>query len=101
MKYTVHLQDLEFIKCPLCDKDMVQGRWHGCKPLLHSDEYVNATTGILLAWYPHIGWHSVKFSQGIVVEKLSFADVFNWVIRDKRFVPTGDWEVPKAVKNVY
>ena len=100
-KYSPNLNDLEFIKCPLCDKDIVKDRWHGCKPLLHSEEYVNVAKGIRLLWHPAHGWHSLKFSAGKVIEKLSFADVFNWVMNDKEFISIGSWKNPKEIKNIY
>ena len=96
-----NLRDLKFQKCPLCDKDMVAGLWHQCKSVLQSDEYVNEVKAIRLLWHPDFGWRSYDFPEGDVIEDLSFADVFNWVTEDKNFIPVGDWENPKEVKNIY
>ena len=100
-KHNPNLQDLKFTKCPLCDKDIVNGRWHGCKALLHSDEYVNRVTGIRLLWHPTVGWRCYEIPVGGLIDSLSFAEVFNWVSRDTNFVPVGSWEVPKEIKNIY
>jgi hypothetical protein len=99
--YNPNLTDLKFIKCPLCDKDIVKGRWHGCKALLHSDEYVNEVRGIRLLWHPTVGWRSYKFPKGTMIVSLSFADVFNLTRDDENFLPVGNWEVSPAVKNIY
>ena len=97
-KYNPNLTDLKFIKCPLCDKDIVDGRWHGCKPLLHSDEYVNKHTGVQLLWKPATGWW--WYVKGNRMSSLQFAEVVN-LVKDTNFKPVGNWQNPKAVKNIY
>ena len=95
-----NLRDLRFTKCPLCDKDMVSDRWHQCKNVLQSDEYINRVRSIRLLWHPNFGWRCYgNFDGGYV--GMSFSDVFNIVTGDKDFIPVGNWENPKEVKNIY
>ena len=99
-KYNPNLQDLKFIKCPLCDKDIVKGRWHGCKPLLHSDRYVNKVKHVRLSWHPAYCWRCYgNFDGGYV--GLTFSEAFNMVTNDEDWIPVGDWQNPKEIKNIY
>jgi len=100
--YKANSVDLEFVKCPLCNKDIVEGRWHACKNVLQSDEYINHVKGIRLLWLPIIGWRSYDYPEGDVIESLSFSEVFNWVTEDKNFIAQGDVEMPGvSEKNLY
>ncbi len=92
--------DLSFIKCPLCDKDMVAGLWHGCKSVLQSDEYVNKVKHMRLVWHPDFGWRCYGNFDGDYVG-LFFSEVFNIVTDNKDWVSVGSWENPKLVKNIH
>ena len=95
-----NLRDLKFQKCPLCDKDIVDGRWHGCKPVLQSDEYMNKVKQIRLLWHPIFGWRCYgNFDRGYI--GLSFSDVFNLTSRDENWESVGTWKNPKEVKNIH
>ena len=98
-RYNPNLHDLKFVKCPLCNKDMVRGRWHACKELLQSDQYTNQTTKVIMWWKPDVGW--AFYCRGQLKGYLDFPLVFNVVRNNPDWISTGKWKNPKEIKNIY
>ena len=83
---------VDFINCPLCNKEIVWARpEHTCKGAITSEEYVADSIGVRLLWTVDNGWRSYHYLEGDVIEDLTFADVHNWVThKDTLFVPLED-----------
>lgn len=83
-----NLHDLEFIKCPYCNKDIVANRtWHKCLKVVEHTYYVHEGLGFSLGWTADMGWWSFT-PTGKPIEPMQFDIVANWVNEpDSMFKP--------------